>query len=433
MANVAAGSRTAEASTDAVPVVTPNGAVVRTIDPAALGFKLAGTDTRFCKFGFYGEQGSGKTTTASWIAREIARREGKTAAYMVDSEGGSDYVESLFAAQGIQLHVVKTREFGRLVNLIEAMQDSGEVILIDSVTHFWNDLVQSVTNAKLVKRLEVSDWGPIYETWRRFTRPYVASQLHAIVCMRMGWEYLTTVNPETGRLEFYKSDTKAKAGEQFGHEPSVLVHMDQIKNAALLQQLQQTTDKRQRGNLSVQMRQEGSIDFVATVEKDRSRLIMARQFIFTASSDDEANAKAVVEAFDPVLAWHLKNRSHSGFEPLTGATRAFMPSTEDDRAHTLRRKRKEVALGEIEATFTRWFPSTAAKDRQAAIMVCERVFKVRSWAAIKELDVEVLESILAPQTDGPCLLERACIEERERLDATAKPTKANGPAALPEA
>lgn len=414
-------------------VSTPNGQIVTAIDPAKLGFKPAGTDTRFCKFGFYGEPGSGKTTTASWIAREIATREGKKVAYMLDSEGGSDFVESVFAKRGIQLHVIKTREFSRLVNTIEAMQSSGEILLVDSVTHFWNDLTQSYLQQNNKKKLDVQDFGILYETWRLFTKPYLASQLHILVCMRMGWEYTTTINEDTGKREFYKSDTKVKAGDQFGHEPSLLVHLEQIKNAALVQQLTNSSDKRERSKIGLQMSQEGSIDFVATVEKDRNRFIMARQFIFTASPDDEANAAAVIAAFDPVIAWHLKGKSHSGFEQPTGANVGMIPASEDNRAYFERRKRKELVLGEIEATFTRWFPSTAAKERQAAVMVLEKVLGVRSWAAVQQLGLEVLEAVIAPQTDGPALLERASIEKREALDSGAKPAKDKaGPAALPE-
>ncbi len=409
-----------------------NGQVVTMIDPGKLGFKTAGTDTRFCKFGFYGAQGSGKTTTATWLAREIARREGKKSVYMIDSEGGSDFVASVLEKAGMRLEVIKTREFKRLVQVTEALHDSGEVLILDSVTHFWNDVIESFLAQKSgYKALEMKDFSTLYDTWRLFTKPYVTSKLHYLVCARMGWEYATTVN-ERGKLEFYKSDTKFKAGEQFGHEPALLIYMQQIDNAEAVERLHHAKDKAEKAKAAEQMAIGSSLDFVATVEKDRARLLMGRQLVFTPTPDDEANARAVVTAFDPVIAWHLKNATHSGLE-AGGGTGSLFPSQEDDRAYFERRKRKEIVLGEIEATFTRWLPSTSPKDRQAAVIVAEKVFGVKSWEAVKQMELEVLEAVIAPQPDGPSVLERACIQEREKIDAGAKPAAKTGPTALPEA
>jgi len=382
-----------------------------------IAWDAAGSGSRSCKFGGYGMQGAGKTTTLSIVARLIAKRLGKKHAYMVDSEGGADYVASLFEAEKMTLKVLRTREFGALVKVFEAMRDSDEIILVDSVTHFWNDVVQSYLRATKQQRVRVQDWAPIFETWRIFTSLYAQSHLHASVCGRMGYEYANAVD-EQGKLEFYRVDTKMKAGEQFGHEPDLLLYFEQVDNATLRDELRLAPTKAHRQQIAQRLAKESQINIVVTVEKDRTRLLMARQFVFTPDRDEAKMASAVEAAFAPVVDWHLQNKTHSGMAE-TGATAALMTPSGNEFEWQERKRRKDFALDEVKETLTKYFPSLSAEEKQAKIEISERVFGVKSWEGICQKDLEILEGAIKAENGMPSLIERACIEKSEVLETKA--------------
>lgn len=382
------------------------------------GWQIAGTGSRALKAGAYGMQGSGKTTTMALIALMIANRLKKSTAYMIDSEGGADYVDSLFRHAKIELKVLRTREFGQLVNALEAMRDTDEVVLIDSVTHFWNDVVKTYMESTKRQKLRVQDWGPIFETWRLFTSVYVNSQIHALVCGRMGYEYANATD-EQGNLEFYKSDTKMKAGEQFGHEPDLLLFMEQLDNATLRDEFRLAGTKQKRQQIAQKLQNESQINIVATVEKDRTRLLMAKRFVFSPGEDAQMIA-SVEHAFSPVVDWHLGQKTTAGLAE-TGATRAMLAPSGAEFDWQEKKRRRDVALDEIKSTMQQFFPSSSSPaHKKALIDIQEKVFGVKSWTAIEQtIPLETLEEAVKPLPDEvPSRLEQACIKQSELVEAT---------------
>lgn len=398
----------------------PQGAVIESMDGTSrtvtLPWEQAGKGSRAFKAGLYGETGSGKTTTGALLALMTALRLKKKVAYMIDSEGGADYIASLFAPHGITLKVIRTREFGVLVQAFEGMHDQDDVILVDSISHFTDDVARSYLAASKRSKLRLQDFAIVYETWRQFTTPYVNSHLNAIVCGRLSNVYETATD-EQGELEFYKSDSKMKAADKFGHEPDFLLHMEQMTNAEDLQRLRKAADKKQRQRIAVELAHASSLNIRATVRKDRTRLLMGQQFVFAPGNDDAAMLVAVEQAFRPVLDWHLSN-DHQAAIVETGATRAMLAPAGNEFDWQEKKRRRDVALDEIKSTLQQYFPSsTSPAHKKALVELQEEVFGVKSWTAIAEtLPLATLEEAVKRLPDGvPSRLEQACLRKYEIL------------------
>ncbi len=378
-----------------------------------LPWQIAGKGSRAFKGGLYGPPGSGKTTTSAILATYICKRLKKKEAFMLDSEGGADYVASIFQKADIELRVIRTREFGLLVKTFEDMKAQDDVVLVDSVTHFSDDVVKMYLKARKRNRMELSDFNAVYETWRQFSEPFMSSSLNAIVCGRMGSVYETVVSEE-GKTEMYRTDSKMKASDQFGHEPDFLLEMEQTINADAHRQLQQATSKYARAKIAQEIKRNSTMNIVATVRKDRTRLVMGQVFTFIPGTDDSVMSKSVEESFKPVIDWHLKNKTQEGMTD-TGSTSTLLGPSGNEFAWQEKKRRKDFALDEIKETFTKHLPGMSATDKQAKIEISEKVFGVKSWEGISQQQLNVLEDAIKAENGAPSALEIACIEKVEAI------------------
>lgn len=194
-------------------------------------FRNAVNQTAFLKAGLLGFQGSGKTYTAVQLALGLYEhcKESKKPIMYLDTETGSDWAIPEFARRKVPLQVAKTRAFCDLLEGVKEAERSGFLIIIDSVTHYWVEMVRAYKRAnKLPTRMGLYHWGPIKDSWSQFSDLYVNSEVHAIICGRAGWEYAHEEDEE-GKLELVKAGTKMKAEGEFGYEPSLLLEMQRIK------------------------------------------------------------------------------------------------------------------------------------------------------------------------------------------------------------
>lgn len=192
--------------------------------------KKAVNQQAFLKAGVFGFAGSGKTYTASLLAMGIAKRLGnsKPVAFM-DTESGSDYLIKKFEKENIELLVIKSRSFVDLIATIKEAEQSCSVLIIDSISHVWRDLMDSYATKMNRKRLTFGDWAVLKKEWSQFSDLFLNSKIHIIMCGRAGYEYEYFKDVD-GKMELTKSNTKMKVETEMGYEPSLLFEMEKARD-----------------------------------------------------------------------------------------------------------------------------------------------------------------------------------------------------------
>lgn len=319
-------------------------------------FKPAENTMAYFKAGFMGEAGSGKTHTATLVmiglikhlrAKGIAGAEKPV--FMLDTEQGSAWVKPMFDEAGIELHVAKTRAFKDLVAAVKEAERNASGLFIDSVTHFWEDLQNSYMANRKRNRLEFQDWAVLKKMWRGFSDVYVNSELHCILCGRLGFEY-DQYQDEQGKRQIEKSGVKMRAEKDLGYEPNMLVWMER------------DTDL----NTKIVSR-------VAIVLKDRSQRLDGKQF-----------PNPTFQTFLPHIDFLALGGKHEGVDATRNSEDAI---PDDDTPHLSDMKsiRRGIALDEIEAILVKHYPSTSAADKKAKAELVEKHFHTTSWTEISKL------------------------------------------------
>lgn len=192
-------------------------------------FKKSENQSAFLKAGILGFAGSGKTKTATKIAIGLHKYiKAKKPIYFMDTETGSDYVKKDFDENNIELYVNKSRAFVDLLKGVAEAEKEASILIIDSVSHYWLELMDAFKKKLNVKRFTLRHWMPIKEEWRPFPEAYINSKLHIIMCGRAGWDFDWEEDDE-GVKELTKTGTKMKAEGEIGFEPSLLIEMERVR------------------------------------------------------------------------------------------------------------------------------------------------------------------------------------------------------------
>lgn len=329
-------------------------------------FQKADAGHSFLKMGIMGLAGSGKTYTASSLAIGLVgymKERGvtpKNTVAFVDTENGAAWLTERFKNAGIELMVARTRSLTDLRDAIEWAQQNADVLIIDSITHFWTVFCDEYAKVKKRTRgLEFSDWNHVKREWRvNFTDRYLNSPLHIVMCGRQGYEYDMETN-QAGKKELVKTGVKMKAEGETGFEPSLLVAMEQEQQM-------------EAGELK-------SIARVATVLKDRSTKLDGKEFRNPKFSD-----------FLP----HIASLAIGGAGVTVDTTRDSSELFNDDgndNAWKHRETQRTIALEEIEAELVRQWPGQDKEAKTAKAEMIEKLFGTRSWTAVSSKPLDVLQ------------------------------------------
>ena len=186
----------------------------------------------YLKLGLYGEAGSGKTHTSSKIAIGLHNHiKDKKPISFIDTETGSDFVLPMFKGDKIELLVAKSRAFADLLTVVDEAEKASSILIVDSITHFWNELLISYQKKHQISRITLRHWIPLKQTWREFTDRFINSKLHIIMAGRSAFIW-DDVEDEEGVKELKKTGTKMRAETEMGYEPSLLVEMEQVRTSA---------------------------------------------------------------------------------------------------------------------------------------------------------------------------------------------------------
>jgi hypothetical protein len=319
-------------------------------------FKPAENTMAFLKAGFMGEAGSGKTHTATLVmiglinhlrARGISNAEKPV--FMLDTEQGSAWVKPMFDEAGIELHVAKTRAFKDLVGAVKEAENNASGLFIDSVTHFWEDLQNSYMASRKRHRLEFQDWAVLKKMWRGFSDVYVNSELHCILCGRLGFEY-EQYQDDNGKRQIEKSGVKMRAEKDLGYEPNMLVWMERDMD------------------LHTKV-----VSRVATVLKDRSQRLDGRQF-----------PNPTFDTFLPHVDFLALGGRHEAVDTTRNSEDAI-PADDTPHLSDMKSIRRKIVLDEIEALLVEHYPTMTAEAKKAKADLIKRHFSTTSWTEISTL------------------------------------------------
>lgn len=328
-------------------------------------FQPANVGHSHLKAGLMGLAGSGKTLTSCLMAigmvgymrkREVPTK-GKVA--FIDTENGSAWVAPRFKKAGIELVVARTRALTDLRDALIWSENEADVLIIDSITHFWTIFCDEYAVKKNRKRgLEFSDWNAVKREWRtNFTDLYLNTRLHIVMCGRQGYEYDMQVN-DAGKKELIKTGVKMKAEGETGFEPSLLMQMEQEQTLV-------------DGSVT-------GIDRVAFVLKDRSTML-----------DGASIRNPKFADFLP----HIKTLDMGGVGVSIDTDRdnSELLTDDGDTQWRARETQRTIALEEIEAELVRMWPGQDKEGKSAKADMVESLFGTRSWKAVETKKLDELQ------------------------------------------
>lgn len=320
-------------------------------------FTTSQNTTSFLKMGLMGFQGSGKTLTATLTAIGLIkymRAKGlpvKNAIAFLDTEKGSDWVRPQIEAAGIRLLAAKTRSFNDLLTAVPEAQATADVLIGDSMTHFWTELCETYRARRAFQlqrdsySIQFQDWAFLKGQWRRFTDAFVNSPLHIIIAGRAGYEY-DFFEDEAGKKQLEKTGIKFKAEAEMGYEPDLLVLMERRMNMDTKED-----------------------EHVAYVVKDRS-----------GSLDGKKIPDPTFESFWPHIRHLNLGGPQLGVDTSRNSARLVPSNSRDDRP--LQRK---IVLAEIEDLLTLHYPSTSGEHKKKKIEYVRTHFDNKVWEYMENL------------------------------------------------
>lgn len=340
------------------------------------GFEI-GNDQAYAKVGFYGQQGAGKTFTASLFAIGLHEHiKSKKPIWFQDTETGSSFVKPLFDKAGITLVGKRSRSFADLLTSARIAERNCDIMIGDSMTHIWVDLCDSYRRKKYScdkcggggkynekdcakcdgsgtyrDRVSVYDYQPIKKEWAVWVDFFLNSKLHMFVCGRAGGTYELRENIE-GKEEIMKVEEKFKAESEYGYEMSLLLQMKPVR-----------TKK--------------GINITAFIWKDRFNFINGMEL--------------VNPSFKDILP-HVQMLNIGGVHVPTVSEKDTLDMLKTPKSSTEEyQKQKTIALEEIQALLLERYPSSAVDDKKGKMQAVKAIFNTRSWTAVESLKLEELQ------------------------------------------
>ena len=341
--------------------------------------KPATVEQSAAKVGLFGSQGSGKTTTSALIAIGISKTYHNCApvAFM-DTENGSDYLVPIFEAEGVPLLVFKSRAFKDMcAGIREAEEAKACAYLVDSYTHPWQELNDSLKKKLNVNRLEFRHMDQLKTIWRGWTDMMLNSPLHVIVSGRLGYVWDREENENGSKGELVKLGTKMKSESEAGYEPSLLVEMEGVQHEA--------------ARLKKSRAKQVSIVHHAYVLKDRWRTLNGRTFTWKDLNDYKPGDYAkVFDVFRPHFDKLAIGTEQRAVDSARNSGALF--DSKGDSAYQQRARRVQIVLEEIEGTLVALWQGQDAKSKELKRLAIETVFGTRSWTQVESSSLEALDA-----------------------------------------
>ena len=332
-------------------------------------FEEVGDDLSFAKIGIFGSQGSGKTRTAAEIAiglhhvlREGGHPGGNGKIFMLDTEKGRVWVKKLCDQHGIKLMGAGTRNFRDLIDNTNRVADENGILLIDSVTHFWENLKQGFKEKYNKSRIDLYDWEPVKDAWQIFKDMIVTAPLHMLILGRLGYEYEDEIG-DNGKKKSVKSGVKMKSEAETGYEPDLLVVMDRHQ------------DLDSAGKVLRTYR-------TAHVLKDRNPQ--------SGCLDGMTFENPTYASFSPYFSALNLGGVEKSVSMESNSNELFQ-TQKPISSHKYEGEQCDIIAEEIKELLKKHYPSRSADDQQSRLDKLEAVFETRSFKAVEVMSLAELK------------------------------------------
>lgn len=350
-------------------------------------FKKLENNKPFAKLALEGFAGDGKTYTAVEIAIGIHKLiNSKKPIALFDTERALKALKFRFDENNIEAIVDEdNRSLEALHQAMKWCEDgNADILIIDSITHVWEEFLSAYMKSKNKTRLEFQDWGIIKPQWKqKFSNAFVSANVHIIFTGRAGFEYENERNEETGKREIFKSGIKMKAETETAFEPDILILME--KEMSLLEKTK-------------------TVNRIATVIKDRTTRIDGKSFTNPKFDDFYP---AIKQLLDGTIRMNL------GGAEIPDSFADF------DNKYSEIGRRREKAVNEIEGAFKLMGLSTGAQDQKIKAWCVKKLFDINSPDNLSTLKYEVLEAGVPKMNEFVRLYNNYlgdCAEKQEKPD-----------------
>lgn len=341
-------------------------------------FKPAQNTMAYLKMGIFGDTGSGKTWTAHLVAKGLHKfiKDNRPVAFF-DTETGSSFVKPSFDNANIPLVTFQGHALADLTTAIKEAEQHCSLLIIDSISHVWDEYTDSYLKKSKRGYIELWDWKPIKSKWREmFVNPFVNSNLHIILCGRQSGIYEEREENRGGKKvsKSVRVGDKMKAESEVGYEPSILCQMEKVF-----------------------LEDGGKYARKCNIIKERFNIIDSKEFINPTFKD-----------FLPHIKLLNIGGDHLGIDTSRDSTGLF---DEPNNSWDERKRKIQITLDKIKDHFLMNDLTGSKVDvKKCLVALLEEVFGTSSWTEIEAMKLEKLESCYSK------LLDMDLISYRENFE-----------------
>lgn len=326
------------------------------------------------KVALFGEQGTGKTTTAALLAAALSKElHGGAPVWVTDPELGWQFPKHrIFRVEGVELVQRTVPTFQAMMEDLREAERSGACVYAVELQKIWIELL------KTVRKECGNNWGnQLNALWTDWVNHFLNSKLHCMALGRVG-DVTDEILDERGEIQKIKTGEKMKAGgsQSFGYEPHLVLRMKtEIKPA------------RRKGQM---IDGEGRMLHCAHVLKDRTWELNGK--IMRWSDKDGYKPGGYRQVWESIRPHFNEVQATMGFVTLdTSKNSSAMIDEDGNSEYYQARQRRDAIAGEIKACMDLFFGGRGKDDVQVRIAISDLLFGVKSKEAADALPVEKLE------------------------------------------
>ena len=326
------------------------------------------------KLAIFGEQGTGKTTTACLYAAALSKElHGGAPVWGTDPELGMQFPRrTIFVPEKIEFTQRTVPTFQGMMTDLRDAERAGACVWMVELQKIWIELL------KTVRKKSPSNWGnELNAMWTDYVAHFLNSKMHCIALGRVG-DVTDDVIDDKGAITKVKTGEKMKAGgsNNFGYEPHLVLRMKLEIKA-----------RRKGGQIT---EEDGRMNHVAYVLKDRTWSLNGKEFRWS----DKAGYKpgGYAQVWQSLRPHFAAVQETMGFVTLdTTANSEAMISEDGNSEFFQARQRREATSGEIKGCMDLLFGGRGKEEVQVRLAVSDLIFGVKSKEAADALPFEKLE------------------------------------------